>query len=837
MAARTARRRGAAALAASGVVAGLLLATPTDEAVATVSGQDGVIAWAGARDNDYDIYVADPAGGPPTDLTATPGNNEHDPAWSPAGDRIAFARAQAHLDVWVMNADGSEATNLTPGPNDGQGNSGRHPTWSPDGLRIAYDDQGEIWTMNADGSDKQNLSGTPATAGVESDPTYSPDGQRIVYVRDLDLWVMDADGSHQKPLVESAKAERSPDWSPDGARIVFERSGEIWQVQADGTGAAALVTAAQGGGSTPAYSPAGGHVTFSTSGFGASGGADIAVVGVDGDDPHLVAGSGTLTDLEPSWQPVVDSVNLTVTAVDSPDPVHIDEPVTYTMTVGNQSYGRDARFVTLSLLLPSRARLESVTSEQGSCGQRRSTLTCSLGAVRGRASTEVTVVVTPTSTFDLSLAGSVTAGQSDPSPRDNSFREDTQVLPPPGAQPRALITWSVPDRYADHDGDGFIDENLFNNPKGAKVPFQMVLHGCDSSPVGQVASYRFAVTLPNGQVLTQSSSSCDFAFEPPKEGTYPVDLEITTTEGQKVKVRREVPFRDYFIVSLGDSIASGEGNPDRICNQGCHVWDPPETWQDRQCHRSALSGPSRAAWLLEASDPTTSVTFTHLACSGAQVTKGILEAWAGIEPDGSKLVPPQANVLAELMKQWGRKPDAVLVSIGANDAQFADAVSECLNLGRCQNNRDFVTKVKDRLARLPGRYKLLDRKLDDLGIPGKKVFITEYPDVTKDEEGHYSQCLPALYPSELEWADKNVVQALNERVRQAANNDGYGWTVVGGIYQGFRQHGYCSTANWIVRLEQSIDWQGDINGSFHPNNAGHSFYGQRIVAVLRPKLE
>jgi hypothetical protein len=478
-----------------------------------------------------------------------------------------------------------------------------------------------------------------------------------------------------------------------------------------------------------------------------------------------------------------------------------------------------------------------VSSEQGSCGRRKSTLTCSLGTVPGRSETEVTLVVTPTSTFDISLAGSVAAGHPDPSPRDNSFREDTQVLPPPGDEPRPLITWSVPDRYADHDGDGIIDENLFNNPKGAKVPFRMVLHGCDSSPVGQITSYRFDVTLPSGQVLTQSSPSCDFAFQPPKEGKYPVELEITTTGGQTVSTKRDVPFRDYFIVSLGDSIASGEGNPDKICNQGCHAWDPPETWQNRQCHRSALSGPSRAAWLIEANDPTTSVTFTHLACSGGQITKGILEAWAGIEPDGSKMVPPQADVLAQLMKQWGRKPDAVLISIGANDAQFAEAVKECLNAGRCQNNKDFVRKVKERLALLPKRYDRLDRKLDDLGIPGKKVFITEYPDVTKDEAGHYGQCLPTLYPSELEWAAKNVVDPLNEQVRRAANKDQHGWTFVGGINQGFRQHGYCSVSNWIVRLEQSYDWQGDINGSFHPNNAGHSFYGRQIAAILRPKLE
>jgi len=835
MLARAAHKRGTAALAAAATAAALLTLAPVGGARATVSGLDGLIAYAGALDNDYDIYVVDPAGGTPKNLTRTPANNERDPVWSPAGDRIAFARAQSHLDVWVMNSDGSEPVNLTPGANDGMGNAGRRPAWSPDGLLIAYEDSGDIWSMNADGSDKHNLTGTPAVSGLEGDPMYSPDGSRIVYVRDLDLWVMDADGGNQHALVQAAQAERSPDWSPDGLSVVYERNGEVWQVDADGTGAAALFTSGQGGGTGPAYSPQGDQVTFATTGLGAHGGSDIAVIGADGSDARLVAGTETLTDLEPSWQAKVDKVNLGVTVVDTPDPAHVDEDVSYVVTVANAF--NEARAVALGMAVPSGAAFVSATPEQGTCTRRRSTVTCQLGTLPGGTDATVTLVVTPTSTFDLVLSGAVTSGNPDPDPTNNAFREETAVLPPPGVEPRSLITWSVPDRYADHDGDGFLDENRFTNPKGAKVPFEMVLHGCDSSPLGAITSYRFVVTLPSGQRLTQSSPSCDFAFEPPKEGTYPVQLEITTTDGTTVKSKRDVPFRDYFIVSLGDSIASGEGNPDRICDQGCHWWDPPETWQDRPCHRSALSGPSRAAQLIEEGDPTTSVTFVHLACSGAQVTKGILEAWPGIEPDGSKLVRPQIDVMRDLIKAWGRKPDAVLVSIGANDAEFADAVLVCLLDGRCQNDKDFVKKVKQRLARLPDRYARLDKALDGQGIAGRKVFITEYPDVTKDHEGEYSQCLPWLYPSEWEWADKNVVQPLNDAVRRAANKDSYGWNVVGGIYKGFHNHGYCATLHWIVRLEESIDRQGDQNGAFHPNGPGHTFYGQQIAAAVLPRLD
>ena len=61
--------------------------------------------------------------------------------------------------------------------------------------------------------------------------------------------------------------------------------------------------------------------------------------------------------------------------------------------------------------------------------------------------------------------------------------------------------------------------------------------------------------------------------------------------------------------------------------------DPLEpTWQDERCHRSAFAGSAQAALAIEQADPRTSVTFVHLACSGAKVDVGLLEPYAGAEP-------------------------------------------------------------------------------------------------------------------------------------------------------------------------------------------------------------
>jgi hypothetical protein len=105
-------------------------------------------------------------------------------------------------------------------------------------------------------------------------------------------------------------------------------------------------------------------------------------------------------------------------------------------------------------------------------------------------------------------------------------------------------------------------------------------------------------------------------------------------------------------------------------------------WEGRQCHRSASAGQVQAAKRLEDSDPHTSVSFIHLACSGAKIWKGLLGSYEGIEqvapePD----LEPQVDAAAELVS--GREVDALVVSIGGNDVKFADVIETCATKEPC----------------------------------------------------------------------------------------------------------------------------------------------------------
>ena len=99
---------------------------------------------------------------------------------SPSGDRIAFSLLSR---VYVMEWPDGEPRRLTDA--EASGPAEHLPAWSPDGERIAYatwDDAvgGHIHGVDADGGTPQRLTTTPA---LYSRPAWSPDGERIVTVR------------------------------------------------------------------------------------------------------------------------------------------------------------------------------------------------------------------------------------------------------------------------------------------------------------------------------------------------------------------------------------------------------------------------------------------------------------------------------------------------------------------------------------------------------------------------------------------------------------------------------------------------------------------------------
>ena len=156
------------------------------------SAKGNAIAFTNGGNGNQDIYVIDADGTGLRRLTTAAGNDAN-PAFSPKGDLIAFeSNRDGTPEIYVMNADGTEdaqrLTNFTADPTPSNV-SVTKPTWSPSGDRIAFHRrvgaQGarghlEVYTVNADGSDVTQITFTPSPgfSGFPSWAKWSADGSR-----------------------------------------------------------------------------------------------------------------------------------------------------------------------------------------------------------------------------------------------------------------------------------------------------------------------------------------------------------------------------------------------------------------------------------------------------------------------------------------------------------------------------------------------------------------------------------------------------------------------------------------------------------------------------------
>jgi Tol biopolymer transport system component len=151
--------------------------TPQSEFDATWSPDGGTIAFTSDRDGNREIYAMNADGSNQTNLTNRPEGTDSNPAWSPDGTRIAFSSGRSGSGIFVMNRDGTNVIRLTVSPPGNVIDGGS--AWSPDGTKIAFHrtlggpgGNAEIFVMNADGSNQTNITNNLAL-------DIRPDWQRV----------------------------------------------------------------------------------------------------------------------------------------------------------------------------------------------------------------------------------------------------------------------------------------------------------------------------------------------------------------------------------------------------------------------------------------------------------------------------------------------------------------------------------------------------------------------------------------------------------------------------------------------------------------------------------
>jgi len=244
-------------------------------------------------------------------------------------------------------------------------------------------------------------------------------------------------------------------------------------------------------------------------------------------------------------------------------------------------------------------------------------------------------------------------------------------------------------------------------------------------PVGAICAW----SLDDGDGARQSTFDCaePVNFRARYGRTTVATVDVSSGPDAPQRVSTEIAVRDIFIAGLGDSIASGEGNPDRpvaLSDEGfcfrsylgsasaqyyrpsragykggraCEAPDLLSVWQRQSalwlnsaCHRSLYSYQTRTALALAVQYPHIAVTYLPLACTGATIAEGLFGAQRAREcpptKSGANCAGTVSAQLAELRealtaakrRQPERRLDLVLLSIGANDINFSGLVADVI---------------------------------------------------------------------------------------------------------------------------------------------------------------
>ncbi len=279
-------------------------------------------------------------------------------------------------------------------------------------------------------------------------------------------------------------------------------------------------------------------------------------------------------------------------------------------------------------------------------------------------------------------------------------------------------------------------------------------------PAGSTCSWSFG---PEGDTgAATASAECDAPVRMRVLYGKPTRMTVDiTAPGEPVRrATSDIAVRDLLVAGLGDSIASGDGNPDRpvalsdegFCfrrfapagtaeyfrpgrvgfsgDKACDA-DPgagnnlsewarlSARWMSAACHRSLYGYQLRAALALAIENPHVAVTFLPLACTGATIADGLFNGQrarelncdaAGTPCPGTtpaQITQLRAIVARAQRNQPARALDLVFLTVGANDVNFSGLVADIIIEARGErallSRAGIISSVEDAQATLERR--------------------------------------------------------------------------------------------------------------------------------------
>jgi TolB protein len=192
----------------------------------------------------FDIFIAQPDGSDLKQLTSSPGYDA-ETTISKQGKLVFTSMRDGDLDIYTMDGNGKHVRRLTTdlGYDGGpfwsyDGKQIVYRAYHPETEKEKSDYTGllnqnlirpttlEIWVMNADGSNKRQVT---HNGKANFAPYFFPDGKRIIFAsnmddpkgRNFDLYKINVDGSGLERITYNDTFDGFPMFSPDGKKLVF----------------------------------------------------------------------------------------------------------------------------------------------------------------------------------------------------------------------------------------------------------------------------------------------------------------------------------------------------------------------------------------------------------------------------------------------------------------------------------------------------------------------------------------------------------------------------------------------------------------------------------------
>lgn len=308
------------------------------------------------------------------------------------------------------------------------------------------------------------------------------------------------------------------------------------------------------------------------------------------------------------------------------------------------------------------------------------------------------------------------------------------------------------------------------------------------------------------------------------------------------------------VVSLGDSFSSGESIEEFYGqNKKLSVKVKDEDWL---AHRSTNSWPGRLRfpgmelnissykdryWYFEAVSGATTNDIAKSLDEDKKTTKGQKKEYSKSEtigwgPSAMSIIyfdkiymPYQIEVFQELEKE-GKKADYVTMTLGGNDAEFADIITDAVTNGvtiwgpnELRNRLDKVINKADIICtKLKKTYELI---ADEAG-PQARIIVAGYPKLL-DPKGSgfaFNEDDAKEINDAVEFFNKKIKGTVNECARAGMNIHFVS------VEAGFENHGAYSDAPYINRVylgtksEDLEDLAIPSAYSMHPNSEGARIY-------------